>query len=88
MLGIWLIVVASLGWLALLSGGVQDNDEGEGTGYLANVAQLEAARTSRTKLLVFVSPSNPAGAVYPREQASATWHRRPPSPRCPVISPR
>jgi aspartate/methionine/tyrosine aminotransferase len=28
------------------------------------VAQLEAARTERTTMLVFVSPSNPTGAVY------------------------
>jgi aspartate aminotransferase len=38
----------------------------ENNGYLATVEQLEAARTERTKLLVFVSPSNPTGAVYPR----------------------
>src|SRR6266481_4056880 len=31
----------------------------EQTGYLASVADLEAARTSRTKVLLFVSPSNP-----------------------------
>jgi aspartate aminotransferase len=37
----------------------------EHTGYLASVASLEAARTERTKALVFVSPSNPTGAVYP-----------------------
>jgi aspartate aminotransferase len=37
----------------------------ESTGYLASVAQLEAARTERTKVLLFVSPSNPTGAVYP-----------------------
>jgi aspartate/methionine/tyrosine aminotransferase len=37
----------------------------ERSGYLASVADLEAARTERTKLLVFVSPSNPTGAVYP-----------------------
>jgi aspartate aminotransferase len=42
----------------------------EQTGYLASVADLEAARTSRTKLLVFVSPSNPTGAVYPPEQVA------------------
>jgi aspartate/methionine/tyrosine aminotransferase len=41
------------------------------SGYLATVEQLEAARTSRTKLLVFVSPSNPTGAVYPPEQVEA-----------------
>jgi aspartate/methionine/tyrosine aminotransferase len=39
----------------------------ETSGYLATVEQLEAARTERTKVLVFVSPSNPTGAVYPRE---------------------
>jgi aspartate/methionine/tyrosine aminotransferase len=36
--------------------------------YLVTVDQLEAARTDRTKLLLFCSPSNPTGAVYPREQ--------------------
>ncbi|QRN81538.1 MAG: pyridoxal phosphate-dependent aminotransferase [Nocardiopsis sp. BM-2018] len=41
------------------------------TGYMAGVEQLEAARTERTKVLVFVSPSNPTGAVYPREQVRA-----------------
>jgi len=39
----------------------------ESTGYLTSVEQLEAHRTERTKLLVFVSPSNPTGAVYPPE---------------------
>ena len=43
----------------------------ESTGYLASVEQLEAARTERTKALVFVSPNNPTGAVYPREQVRA-----------------
>ena len=43
----------------------------EDTGYLATVEQLEAARTARTKLLVFVSPSNPTGAVYPPDQVEA-----------------
>jgi len=43
----------------------------EKSGYLATVDQLEAARTPRTKLVVFVSPSNPTGAVYPREQVKA-----------------
>jgi len=36
-----------------------------------SVEQLEAAATDRTKLLVFVSPSNPTGAVYPREEVEA-----------------
>src|ERR1700735_2789421 len=34
----------------------------ETAGYLVTVAQLEAARTPRTKVLLFVSPSNPTGA--------------------------
>ena len=43
----------------------------EENGYLATVEQLEAARTERTKLLLFCSPSNPTGAVYPPEQVEA-----------------
>lgn len=39
----------------------------EATGFQVTVEQLEAARTPRTKLLVFVSPSNPTGAVYTPE---------------------
>jgi aspartate/methionine/tyrosine aminotransferase len=38
-----------------------------GSGYMADVASLEAAITPATKALVFVSPSNPTGAVYPPE---------------------
>jgi aspartate/methionine/tyrosine aminotransferase len=34
------------------------------------VADLEAARTDRTKVLLFVSPSNPTGAVYPPDQVA------------------
>jgi aspartate aminotransferase len=40
------------------------------TGYLASIEQLEQHRTDRTKLLLFVSPSNPTGAVYPPEQVA------------------
>jgi aspartate aminotransferase len=40
----------------------------ETTGFKVTVDQLEAARSDRTKLMVFVSPSNPSGAVYTREQ--------------------
>ena len=39
----------------------------ESSGYLASVEQLEAACTERTKALLFCSPSNPTGAVYPPE---------------------
>src|SRR5262250_3041201 len=42
----------------------------ERSGYRASAADLEAARTSRTKLLLFVSPSNPTGAVYPPDQVA------------------
>src|SRR5881409_2373346 len=47
----------------------------ETSGYLATVEQLEAARTDRTKVVLFVSPSNPTGAVYPRDvvEAIGTW---------------
>jgi aspartate aminotransferase len=41
------------------------------SGYLAGVDQLEAARTDRTKVLLFCSPSNPTGAVYPPDQVEA-----------------
>ncbi|MFB9430925.1 pyridoxal phosphate-dependent aminotransferase [Streptoalloteichus tenebrarius] len=39
----------------------------ETTGYLVSVDRLEAARTPRTKVLLFCSPSNPTGAVHPPE---------------------
>jgi len=39
----------------------------ETSGYLTSVADLEARRTEATKVLLFVSPSNPTGAVYPPE---------------------
>ncbi len=42
----------------------------ERAGYLATVDQLEAARTERTKVLLFVSPSNPTGAVYSPQQVA------------------
>jgi aspartate/methionine/tyrosine aminotransferase len=43
----------------------------ESTGYLTSVEDLEAHRTERTKVLLFVSPSNPTGAVYPPELVAA-----------------
>ena len=52
-----------------LAGGRQvDVFAGADQGYLVTVDQLEAARTERTKVLLFVSPSNPTGAVYSPEQ--------------------
>ncbi|HEY3843832.1 MAG TPA: pyridoxal phosphate-dependent aminotransferase [Acidimicrobiales bacterium] len=43
----------------------------ETTGFRSGVEQLEAAWTPRTKALLFVSPSNPTGAVYPRHEIEA-----------------
>jgi aspartate/methionine/tyrosine aminotransferase len=42
-----------------------------GAGYRVTPAQLEAARTARTKALVFVSPSNPTGTVYTPDEVRA-----------------
>ena len=39
--------------------------------YLVSVEQLEAARTPKTKALLFCSPSNPTGSVYSAEQVKA-----------------
>jgi aspartate/methionine/tyrosine aminotransferase len=40
----------------------------ESSNFTVSVDQLEAAVTERTKMLIFVSPSNPTGAVYTAEQ--------------------
>lgn len=40
-------------------------------GFRVTVEQLEQARTPRTKVLLFVSPSNPTGAVYPAAEVEA-----------------
>jgi len=39
--------------------------------YLVTVEQLEAARTPKTKVLLFCSPSNPTGSVYTPDQVKA-----------------
>ena len=55
-----------------LAGGVPvEVFAGSDQGYLVTVEQLEAARTPHTKVLLFVSPSNPTGAVYSEEQTRA-----------------
>ena len=43
----------------------------EQTGFRVTVDQLNASLTDRTKALVFVSPSNPTGAVYSEEEITA-----------------
>ena len=55
-----------------LSGGVTvPVPAGAAQGYRVTVDQLEAARTPRTKALIFTSPSNPTGAVYPAAEIAA-----------------
>jgi len=55
-----------------LAGGVPvDVFAGSDQDYLVTVEQLEAARTPKTKALLFCSPSNPTGAVYTAEQTKA-----------------
>jgi aspartate aminotransferase len=55
-----------------LAGGVQvDVFAGADQNYLVTVEQLERSRTDRTKVLLFVSPSNPTGSVYSAEQTKA-----------------
>jgi Aspartate/tyrosine/aromatic aminotransferase len=44
---------------------------GEASGFRVTIDQLDAALTPRTKALLFVSPSNPTGAVYPPEEVEA-----------------
>ncbi|MCX6426104.1 MAG: pyridoxal phosphate-dependent aminotransferase [Actinobacteria bacterium] len=43
----------------------------ETSNYCVTVEQLEAARTPKTKALIFCSPSNPTGSVYTVEQVRA-----------------
>jgi len=43
----------------------------EAASFRVTVEQLEAARTPRTKALLFVSPSNPTGSVYPPDEVEA-----------------
>ena len=46
-------------------------DTTEETGFRVTVEQLEKALTKRTKVLLFVSPDNPSGSVYPPEEVKA-----------------
>jgi aspartate aminotransferase len=43
----------------------------EATGFRVSIEQLDAAVTPRTKAMLFVSPNNPTGAVYPAEEVEA-----------------
>jgi len=54
-----------------LSGGVTvPVPSSPATGFKVTVDDLEAARTEKTIALVFVSPSNPTGAVYSEDEAA------------------
>ena len=53
--------------IRLAGGVVVEVPTGAASGFKVSVDQLEDAATDRTKLLVFVSPSNPTGAVYDRD---------------------
>ncbi len=44
------------------------------SGWKVSVEQLDAARTANTKALLFVSPSNPTGAMYTRDEIKAIGH--------------
>jgi len=57
--------------IALAGGVMVDVFAGADQGYRVTVAQLEAALTPKTKVLLFVSPSNPTGAVYSIEETKA-----------------
>ena len=49
-------------------------DTTEETNFRVTIEQLDAALTSRTKVLLFVSPDNPSGAVYTPEEVEAIGH--------------
>ena len=56
----------------ILAGGVPVIvDTTQETGFRVTVERLEKALTERTKVLLFVSPDNPSGSVYPPEEVKA-----------------
>ena len=57
--------------IKLAGGKVVEVFADETQNYLVTVEQLEAARTPKTKALLFGSPSNPTGSVYSVEQVKA-----------------
>ena len=55
-----------------LAGGVPKIiDTDEANGFRVTIAQLDAALTPKTKALLFVSPDNPSGSVYPEAEVKA-----------------
>ena len=57
--------------VALAGGTTVEVPTDETTGFRVSVDQLDRYATDRTKALLFVSPSNPTGAVYPRHEIEA-----------------
>jgi aspartate/methionine/tyrosine aminotransferase len=57
--------------IALAGGKTVEIMTDESTGYRTSVVELEKALTPKTKALVFVSPSNPTGAVYSPAEVEA-----------------
>ena len=54
--------------IALAGGKTVEVFAGSDQNYMVTVDQLEAARTEKTKALLFCSPSNPTGSVYSKQQ--------------------
>jgi aspartate aminotransferase len=57
--------------IALAGGKTVEVFAGSDQNYKVTVEQLEKAKTSRTKVLLMCSPSNPTGAVYSKEEIAA-----------------
>jgi aspartate aminotransferase len=57
--------------IALAGGKTVEVFAGADQNYKVTVEQLEAARTDKTKALLFCSPSNPTGSVYTRDEVEA-----------------
>jgi aspartate aminotransferase len=57
--------------IKLAEGVVVELPTTEATGFRVTLDQLDAAVTDKTKMLMFVSPSNPTGAVYPPDEVEA-----------------
>jgi len=57
--------------IALAGGKTVEVFAGSDQGYKVTVEQLDKAKTSRTKVLLMCSPSNPTGAVYSKEEIEA-----------------
>ena len=57
--------------IALAGGVPKIIDTDESNGFRVTIEQLDAALTPKTKALLFVSPDNPSGSVYPEAEVRA-----------------